>query len=148
MPFVVCWTSMVCLASKVLTKTNTTTSLLTAAGLKCPPAALQLLLSCPRSWMWNPCRPRLRSNTVPHNFVSPSLWNFFYFYEMKWVPRIHIQDQGWSGFPTRAGQAHGCGAGFGRLRTQLNQCFVMTLIQKMAQIGSCDILLLQGKRDL
>ena len=25
--------------------------------------------------MWNPCRPTLSSNTVPHNFVSPSLWN-------------------------------------------------------------------------
>ena len=25
--------------------------------------------------MWNPWRPRLSSNTVPHNFVSPSLWN-------------------------------------------------------------------------
>ena len=25
--------------------------------------------------MWNPWRPRPGSNTVPHNFVSPSLWN-------------------------------------------------------------------------
>ena len=63
-------------AAKVLTKTHHNNfSLLTPAGLKCPPAALQLLSSCPSSWMWNPWRPRLSSNTVPHNFVSPSLWN-------------------------------------------------------------------------
>ena len=63
-------------AAKVLTKTHHNNfSLLTPAGLKCPPAALQLLSSCPSSWMWNPCRPRPSSNTVPHNFVSPSLWN-------------------------------------------------------------------------
>ena len=41
--------------------------------MKWPPAALQLLLSLPFWWMWNPCRPRLRSNTVPHTFVRPSL---------------------------------------------------------------------------
>ena len=43
----------------------------TASGLKCPPAATQLLLVSPTAWTWMPCKPGLSPNTLPWILTWP-----------------------------------------------------------------------------